>query len=246
MPTGTLWLIPSTLGGDSVNNVLPQEVLTRLRLLRFFLVEDPKSARAFLKLAGHPGPLSSLRIERLTNDTAPEELAEMLDTVRGGLDAGILSEAGCPALADPGASLIRLAHTKNIRVVPLAGPSSICLALMASGLDTQRFAFHGYLPIREPERSRSIRKFEERSKIERETQIFIETPYRNHALLAALLKTCRDDTFLCLACDLTLPHEKISTMQIRSWRAQQVEIDNKPCVFLLLAQAELGRNKHAR
>ena len=205
MAAGTLWLIPNVLGGDQVCDVIPETVLARIRLLRVFLVEEPKSARAFLKLAGHPGPMQQLRIERLTNDTPSEELARMIGSIQGGEDAGILSEAGCPALADPGAPLIRLAHAANLRVAPLTGPSSVTLALMSSGLETQRFAFHGYLPIKEPERSRAIRKFEERSRIESETQIFIETPYRNRALLAAMLESCNAATLICLARDLTLP-----------------------------------------
>ena len=148
MPAGTLWLLPTTLGGDQVADVIPEAVLDRIRQLRCFLAEAPKSARAFLKLARHPGPIASLRIECLTNDTKPEELAAMIDILRDGIDAGILSEAGCPALADPGANLVLLAHAAGSRVTPLTGPSSINLALMASGLETQRFAFHGYLPIK--------------------------------------------------------------------------------------------------
>ncbi|MFM9968440.1 MAG: SAM-dependent methyltransferase, partial [Burkholderiales bacterium] len=139
MPAGTLWLIPTTLGGDHTNQVIPQGVLNRLRELTCFFAEEPKTARAFLKLAAHPGPIASLRIERLTNASSPTELDTMIEILRQGDDAAILSEAGCPALADPGATLIQLAHAANIRVAPLTGPSSITLALMASGLETQRF-----------------------------------------------------------------------------------------------------------
>ena len=245
MPAGTLWLLPNCLGGDNVSDVIPETVLARIRQLRFFLVEEPKSARAFLKLAAHPGPMQQLRIERLTNATPPEELALMISRMQGGEDAGILSEAGCPALADPGATLIRLAHAANLRVAPLTGPSSVTLALMASGLETQRFSFHGYLPIKEPERSRAIRKFEERSRIERETQIFIETPYRNHALLAALLRVCGPSTMICLARDLTLPTEAISTLSVGSWRKHSVDLEGKPCVFLLLAERKIAGNQNA-
>ncbi len=246
MPAGTLWLLPTTLGGDQVAEVIPEAILDRIRQLRCFLAEAPKSARAFLKLARHPGPIASLRIECLTNDTKPEELAAMIDILRGGLDAGVLSEAGCPALADPGATLVRLAHAAGIRVAPLTGPSSITLALMASGLETQRFAFHGYLPIKEPARGRAIKNYEARSQSERETQIFIETPYRNNALLAALINTCHAGTLLCLACDLTLPTEMIATLSVAAWRERTVDLDGRPCVFLLLSQAELARNQHAR
>ena len=163
MPAGTIWLLPATLGGTDVAAVIPEAVLDRVRKLEYFLVEEPKSARAFLKLAGHPGPLARLRIERLTNDTPALELAAMIDVVRDGVDAGLLSEAGCSAVADPGATLVRLAHQAQLRVVPLTGPSSPILALMASGLETQRFSFHGYLPIKEPARTRAIRAFEQQS-----------------------------------------------------------------------------------
>jgi 16S rRNA (cytidine1402-2'-O)-methyltransferase len=237
---GTLWLIPTTLGGDHIADVIPEAVLSRIRQLRVFLVEEPKSARAFLKLAGHPGPMSELRIERLTNDTLPAEMAKMIEHLQSGIDAGILSEAGCPAVADPGASLIRLAHEAKIRIAPLTGPSSITLALMASGLETQRFAFHGYLPIKEPARSQAIKRFEERSRIGRETQIFIETPYRNRPLLTAFLDCCRADTMLSLACNLTTPSEFISTLSVRAWRKETVDLENKPCVFLLLAERKIA------
>jgi len=245
LPAGTIWLLPTTLGGTDVAAVIPETVLERVRQLRYFLVEEPKSARAFLKLAGHPGPLSRLRIERLTNDTTAPELAAMIDVMRGGIDGGVLSEAGCPGVADPGATLVRLAHQAGLRVAPMTGPSSPILALMASGLETQRFSFHGYLPIKEHPRNHAIRAFEEQSAAACETQIFIETPYRNHALLNALVSTCRPDTLLCVACDLTLPTEEISTRDIRAWRAQTANLDKRPCVFLLLAQPELARNKHA-
>ncbi len=237
-------MLPATLGGTDVAAVIPQAVLDRVRKLDYFLVEEPKSARAFLKLAGHPEQLSRLRIERLTNDTSAQELTAMIDVVRGGVDAGLLSEAGCSAIADPGATLVRLAHLAQLRVVPLTGPSSPILALMASGLETQRFSFHGYLPIKEPARSRAIRAFEQQSQAARETQIFIETPYRNHALLSALLSTCQPETLLCVACDLTLPTEEISTRNIRAWRATTVSLDKRPCVFLLLAQPEAARDKN--
>jgi len=243
LPAGTLWLVPATLGGTEVRAVIPEGVLERVRQLRYFLVEEPKSARAFLKLAGHPGPLSGLRMERLTNDTGAAQLEAMIDVLRSGVDAGVLSEAGCPAVADPGAALVRRAHQAGLRVVPLTGPSSVILALMASGLETQRFAFHGYLPIKEPARSRAIRAFEEQSLNERATQIFIETPYRNGALLKALLSACRPDTRLCIACDLTLPSEEIATRSIRDWCGQAPNLDKRPCVFLLLAQPELARHE---
>ena len=246
MPAGTIWLLPTTLGGTDIATVIPEKVLQRIRQLRYFLAEEPKSARAFLKLAEHPGPLSQLRIERLTNETAEPDLVAMLEVVQRGIDAGVLSEAGCSAVADPGAPLVRMAHQAGLRVVPLTGPSSPVLALMASGLETQRFSFHGYLPIKEPARSRAIRAYEEQSLAARETQLFIETPYRNNALLIALLSACRPETLLCVACDLTLPTEEIATRTIRTWRAHSADWDKRPCVFLLLAQPELPRYKNTR
>ncbi len=241
MAAGTLWLLPATLGGSDVAEVIPSNVLGRIRQLQYFLAEEPKTARAFLKLAGHPVPLAELRIERLSNDTPAGELGAMISAIRDGLDAGILSEAGCPAVADPGAKLVRLAHVSGLRVAPLTGPSSPILALMASGLETQRFAFHGYLPVKEPARGRAIRSVETRSAAQSETQIFIETPYRNGALLNALLEACRNDTQLCIACDLTLPTEEIATRRIRDWKGRLPNLDRRPCVFLLLAQAEIAQ-----
>ena len=236
MTPGALWLIPTPLGEANPEAVLSGAVIERTRSLRYFLAEEPKSARAFLKSVGHPGPIASLRIERLDHNTRPEELPALLQPVREGSDAGLVSEAGCPAVADPGASLIRLAHGQGIRVVPLPGPSSIVLALMASGLETQRFAFHGYLPVKEPDRTRSIQALERRSREAGETQIFIETPYRNGSLLSALLSGCRADTWLCIASDLTLPGESVVTRRIAQWRSARADPGRRPSVFLLLLE----------
>jgi 16S rRNA (cytidine1402-2'-O)-methyltransferase len=233
---GVLWLIPTPLGEVAPAAVLPATVVERARSLRYFLAEEPKSARAFLKAVGHPHPIASLRIERLDRDTPADALPGLLEPVRQGSDAGVVSEAGCPAVADPGASLVRLAHRQGIRVIPLPGPSAVILALMASGLETQRFAFHGYLPVREPERTRAIQDLERRSRAARETELFIETPYRYTALFQALLAGCRADTWLCVASDLTLPTESVHTRRIKEWRAAPPEIGRRPSVFLLLAE----------
>jgi 16S rRNA (cytidine1402-2'-O)-methyltransferase len=237
---GTLWLIPTPLGEVGAETVLPLPVIERVRSLRYFIAEEPKSARAFLKSVGHPGPMSSLVIERLDHNTSASRLPALLEPVRRGTDAGLVSEAGCPALADPGGNLVRMAHREGLRVVPLSGPSSIVLALMASGLETQRFAFHGYLPVKEPGRSRAIQALEKRSRETGETQIFIETPYRNAALLKALLGACRPDTSLCVATDLTLGSESIATRTVRAWRGVSVDLDRRPSVFLLLAEPLSG------
>ena len=236
MSGGTLWLIPTPLGDASPGLVLSSAVIEQARSLRYFLAEEPKSARAFLKAIAHPGPISALRIERLDLDTPAGELPALLQPLREGGDAGLVSEAGCPALADPGAALVRLAHVEGVRVVPLAGPSSVVLALMASGLETQRFAFCGYLPIKEPGRMHSIQALERRSREVRETQIFIETPYRNDALFAALLAACRPDTWVCVASELTLPGESVHTRRVRDWRRSPPQLARRPSVFLLLSE----------
>jgi len=232
---GVVWLIPTPLGDTPPEAVLPAAVLARVRSLRYFIAEEPKSARAFLKSAAHPEPMASLVIERLDEHSREDDAARLLERVRGGEDAGLLSEAGCPALADPGSMVVRLAHREAIRVVPLSGPSSIVLALMASGLETQRFAFHGYLPVREPERGSALQALERRSKQARETQIFIEAPYRNDAMMKAVLASCRPDTWLCVATDLTLPGEVIATRRVAGWRGALPRLDRRPSVFLVLA-----------
>ncbi|HTQ78298.1 MAG TPA: SAM-dependent methyltransferase [Burkholderiales bacterium] len=227
--SGTLYAIPSPLGGKAAD-ALPAPALAAIRGLRAFAVENAKSARAFLADVGMPCPLQELGILDLQADSS-----KAMGLLKTGASLGLVSEAGCPAIADPGASLVDAAHAEGLRVVPLVGPSSIVLALMASGLEGQRFAFCGYLP-REPEaRRRRIRELEARSRRERETQIFIETPYRNEALLAALLQTAADTTRLCVAADLTLAGERIRTHAMPRWRSLHVEIGKRPAVFLLQA-----------
>src|SRR5215468_1002558 len=183
---GSLYLLPNTLGDTAAEAVIPAAALHRARALDYFIAEDPKSARAFLKKIGYPRALQDARIERLDHNTKPADIPAMLDPVVKGKDAGLLSEAGIPAIADPGAALVRLAHEKGVRVVPFSGPSSILLALAASGLEGQRFAFHGYLPVKPPELERALKELERESRRLHRTQIFIETPYRNDATLAAM------------------------------------------------------------
>jgi 16S rRNA (cytidine1402-2'-O)-methyltransferase len=236
LSAGTLWLIPTPLGDTPASEVLPQPVIERVRALKHFIAEEPKSARAFLKAAGHPDPIASLWIERLDHHSKEQDLPPLLEPLLAGHDAGLVSEAGCPALADPGSMLVRRAHEHGIRVVPMTGPSSVVLALMASGLETQRFAFHGYLPVKDAERNRAIQAVERRSHDQRETQIFIEAPYRNQAMLKALCAACRPETLLCVATDVTLPTESIATRRIHDWRRNQPAIDRRPSVFLLLSR----------
>ncbi|HYL88597.1 MAG TPA: SAM-dependent methyltransferase [Burkholderiales bacterium] len=206
---------------------MPGPALETIRSLRDFAVENAKSARAFLGALGMP--------VRELSIVAIGEKADLLAPLRAGRALGLLSEAGCPALADPGAQLVEAAHREGFRVVPLIGPSSIVLALMASGLEGQRFAFCGYLPRDAGERAQRIRQLEQRSRRERETEVFIETPYRNEALLAALLESCAPATRLCVAADLTLGTESIRTQSVAEWRRSKGTIGKRPAVFLLLA-----------
>ena len=234
--TGTLWLLPVALGDTAWDAVLPAATRDVGCRLRRFVVENAKTARAELKRIGHPLPLRKLAIEPLPESPSAADLERLLAPLLAGEDIGLMSEAGCPAVADPGALLVRRAHELGITVRPLVGPSSLLLALMASGLDGQRFAFHGYLPAREPERSRRIGELEKESARLAQTQIFIETPYRNPALFAALLAACRPATRLCVASDLTLAQESVLTQRIGAWRsAPAPALDKRPTVFLLLA-----------
>lgn len=226
---GTLYLIPVGLGGDNAASLVPPATVKVTHTLRTFVVENARSARGFLKSIAHPGPLQELKL--LVLDEHTRDVAPLLAPLLAGEDCGLMSEAGCPAVADPGAALVHRAHQAGIRVVPMVGPSAILLALMASGLNGQRFAFHGYLPVERAERVRAIKALEARTDME--TQIFIETPYRNGALLAALLEHCRGETLLCIAPDLTLQSEFISTRTIREWKKKPPMLDRRPAVFLL-------------
>ena len=236
MTTGTLYMIPCTLGDTPAEQVLPQHVIAVARKLKHFVVEQPKSARQFLSALKPEQAIQSLHFATLNEHTAAKDLAELLAPLLAGHDVGIISEAGCPGIADPGADLVNLAHRHGIRVVPLVGPSSILLALMASGLNGQCFAFHGYLPIEETARNKAIAALEAESAKRKQTQMFIETPYRNEKLFGALLAHCRPHTLLCVATDITLPGEQIQTRPIEQWKSQPIQQLNKhPSLFLLLA-----------
>jgi len=236
MSNGTLYLIPCTLGDTPATQVLPQHTIDIARGLKHFVVEQPKTARQFLSALRPEQPIQSLHFASLNEHTAANELTELLAPLLAGEDVGIISEAGCPGIADPGAELVSLAHRHGIRVVPLVGPSSILLALMASGLNGQRFAFHGYLPIPEAQRNKAIAALEAESARYHQTQLFIETPYRNEKLFSALLAHCRPQTLLCVASDITLPHEQIRTRPIAQWKSQPApQLNKRPSLFLLLA-----------
>lgn len=233
---GTLYLIPVPLGPTPPVESLPANVLATIRPLTHFVVEQAKSARAFLKAAGTDTPLQELALAELNEHTKANELDGLLAPLRAGRDVGLLSEAGCPAVADPGANLVALAQKENIRIVPLIGPSSLLLALMASGLNGQRFAFQGYLPAKEVDRSKALRDLESESRKQQQTQIFIETPYRNRQMFDCILQACQPGTRLAIATDLTLPGESVLTRTIQQWKKQTPpEIERRPSVFLLLA-----------
>ena len=233
---GKLYLFPSPLGDTEPRAVIPGPVLDRMLEIRTFVVEEVRTARRFLSRAGLKGHIGELEFHELNEHTQPKEVEALAALFENGQDVGLITEAGLPAVADPGALLVALCHRRGIEVVPFTGPSSLMLALMASGLDGQSFAFCGYLPAKTDERRSAIRTVEKRSSQLHQTQLFIETPYRNDSLMADLLASCRDDTRLCIAADLTLPTATIRTRTVREWKKAPIEIGKRPCVFLLLAK----------
>ena len=243
---GTLFLIPNTLGEtEALASVLPEQVQHITSRLDYFVAENAKTARAFLKLvnASHPlsKPLQEITISELNVNTPPAALAGLLAPLLAGRDGGLVSEAGVPAVADPGADLVRLAHQHGIPVRPLVGPSSLLLAVMASGLNGQSFAFNGYLPTDAGQRSKRIQQLEARSRSEKQTQLLIETPYRNGAMLEALVASCQPGTLICVATDLSLPSESVRTMAAAKWKGvlaanKAPDFHKKPTVFLFLGQ----------
>ena len=235
MACGELLLLPTTLGESALASVIPQEVLSRVRTLEYFVAENPKTARSFLKKVGTAKPLQALHISTLDQHTPATAIAALAEPMRAGHDLGLMSEAGCPAVADPGARLVLYAQRQGIRVVPLVGPSSVLLGLMASGLNGQSFVFHGYLPVAESERRQALRDLEQQSRRLQQTQIFIETPYRNGKLLRAILDGCSADTLLCIASEITLAGEDIRTMSVAQWKKNPPMLDRRPTLFLLLA-----------
>lgn len=237
MAGGILYLIPASLGEAPWAATHPADVRTLACQLDYFVVENSRTARAELKRLEHPRPLRELDIRELPEKPTSIDLDELLAPVLAGGNAGLMSEAGCPAVADPGALLVRRAHEKGLRVVPLVGPSSLLLSLMASGLNGQSFAFHGYLPVEEPARTKRIRELEAESRQYNRSQLFIETPYRNEKLFAALLTTCTPSTRLCVARALTTPEEWVASRSIAQWKkAAPPELAKRPTVFLLLAE----------
>ncbi|MDR2064270.1 MAG: SAM-dependent methyltransferase [Prevotellaceae bacterium] len=229
---GKIYIIPTTLG-DSDIDVIPQKTIETIRSIRYFTVEDIRTARRYLSKIKMPVKIDELIFLELNEHTKQDEISELLVPVFQGNDIGIISDAGVPCVADPGATIIDYAHKKNIKIVPLTGPSSILLALMAAGMNGQNFAFAGYLPVKEQQRCRRIQFLEKRSKNENQTQIFIETPYRNLQLFKSFVSICNPSTQLCIAANITLADEFIKTMTIEKWKNSEPDINKKPCIFIL-------------
>lgn len=232
MDTGNIYLIPVTLGDTDFLKVIPEKVLQITRSLRIFVVEDLRSARRYLRLIDKDFPIDEAVFHELNEHTDESEIGSYLEPVFKGSDIGIMSEAGLPGIADPGAKLISRAHRKKVRIIPLAGPSSILMALISSGLNGQNFTFNGYLPVRREDRVSKIRELEGKSRGGC-AQIFMETPYRNQRMLESLLAVCSNDTRLCIAVDITLHDEFIRTMTIHEWKKNVPSINDRMAVFIL-------------
>ena len=234
--TGKLYLIPTTLGDNEPLEVLPMSVKKVIEQVDHYIVENEKSARRFIKKISSRKAQSSLHIHVLDKFTNELESQNYLDVCFEGLNIGVLSEAGVPAIADPGSLIVQMAHKKNIKVVPLVGPSSITMAMMSSGLNGQNFAFNGYLPIDKAERKRSIKQLERLSLDKNQSQLFIETPYRNEKMFADLLQSLSANTQLCIAVDITLSTEYIKTLSVADWKRTKVDLHKRPAIFIIHKQ----------
>ncbi|MGI9547041.1 MAG: SAM-dependent methyltransferase [Flavobacteriaceae bacterium] len=233
---GKLYLIPTTLGDNEPLEVLPISIKRAIEEIDHYIVENEKSARRFIKKISPRKSQPDLNLFVLNKFTEPAILPSYLNPCMEGFNVGVLSEAGCPAIADPGSEIVRIAHERKIKVVPLVGPSSILLALMASGLNGQNFAFNGYLPIDARARKSAVKKYEKLSGASQQSQIFIETPYRNNKLFEEFLNVLHGSTLLCIAADLTLPTEYIRTKTIEEWRQEEVDLHKRPTIFIIHAQ----------
>ncbi len=229
----SLYLIPTSLGETSFDRILPTYNIEVVSALKHFVVEDVRTARRFLKKANPTIDIDTLTFFILNQHTSPEEISSFLRPMFNGNDLGVLSEAGCPAIADPGADVVAIAQKNNFKVIPLVGPSSILLALMASGFNGQSFAFNGYLPIQPAEKGKALRKLESKAIADNQSQIFIETPYRNMKMLEEILHSCQNSTLLCIAADITLETELIRTKSIQEWKKNLPELNKRPCIFIL-------------
>lgn len=232
---GKLYLIPTTLGDSEIISVIPENVSNIIEDLQYFIVENIRSARRYIRKVSKTKNIDELTFFELNKHTKPEVVSSFLKPCFSGNSIGVISEAGNPGIADPGALAVAEAHRKNISIVPLVGPSSILLALISSGMNGQSFAFNGYLPINDNERIKKIQYLEKKSKAENQTQIFMETPFRNMKMLDAVLQTCRNNTILCIATDITLESEFIKTKSVAEWKKQKLQLNKRPTVFVLQA-----------
>ncbi|MFM9987691.1 SAM-dependent methyltransferase [Flavobacterium sp.] len=230
---GKLYLIPTTLGEMNADDVLPQTIKRTIDFIDYYIVENEKTARKSIKIVHPEKKQSELKLFLLNKHTDSKEHLDFIKPLLEGHNVGLMSEAGCPGVADPGAVIVKIAHEKGIQVVPLVGPSSILLALMASGMNGQSFTFNGYLPIDKSEKKQAIKGLEKLSFDKNQSQLFIETPYRNNKLLEDILQTLQPNTLLCVACDITLPTEYIKTMTVNLWKKQKVDLHNRPCIFII-------------
>ena len=232
---GNLYLIPCPMGEVPPLVVLPISVKKTIEKIDHYIVEHEKDARRFIKSIDQLKKQSDLKFKEINKFTTPEEIPSMLDPCLEGFDVGVISDAGCPGIADPGARVVHYAHEKGIRVIPLVGPSSILLGMMASGFNGQNFAFNGYLPIEKDERRVEIKRLEKLSKDYDQSQLFIETPYRNNQMLQSLLETLNSQTRICVACDITLPSEYIKTTTVDQWKKRKVDLHKRPTLFIIQA-----------
>jgi 16S rRNA (cytidine1402-2'-O)-methyltransferase len=230
---GKLYLIPTTLGECDPNEVLPQSVKRVLDFIEDYIVENEKTARKFIKSVAPEKIQANLRLYPLNKHTEISEYSKMIQPCLEGNNVGLMSEAGCPGVADPGAVIVKLAHEKGIQVVPLVGPSSILLAMMGSGMNGQSFAFNGYLPIDKLDKKTALKNYEKLSFDKNQSQLFIETPYRNNKLVEDLLQTLQPNTHLCIATDLTLSTEYIKTLKVMDWKKTSVDLHNRPTIFII-------------
>lgn len=228
-----LYLLPVTLGDTSIESVLPSYNKEIILQIKHFIVEDIRSARRFLKKVEREIEIDTLNFYPLNKHTSPEDISGYLKPLQDGFSMGVISEAGCPAVADPGADVVAIAQRKNLKVIPLVGPSSIILSVMASGFNGQSFAFNGYLPIEAAERAKTLKLLEQRIYGENQTQLFIETPYRNNKMAEDILRTCRPQTKMCIAANLTCEGEYIKTRTLRDWKGNVPDLSKIPCIFLL-------------
>tara|TARA_B100000497_G_scaffold65994_1_gene74633 strand:- start:724 stop:1431 length:708 start_codon:yes stop_codon:yes gene_type:complete len=231
--TGKLYLIPTGLGSSAPLEIIPISIKKIIESIDIYIVENEKSARKFIKSVSSGKSQSSLTLFSLNKFTDPTEIPSFLEECHKGNNIGLLSDAGCPGVADPGAEVVTIAHEKNIKIIPLVGPSSILLAMMSSGMNGQNFAFNGYLPIEKSERKSKIKQLEKRSFNENQSQLFIETPYRNNSILEDLYNTLNLDTKICVACDLTLPTEHIKTQSAKQWKNSKLDFHKRPAIFII-------------